>query len=104
MAKSIEVSEEAGVRYLHFGSHWIQGAMRIARPNALELPYTRDMMFALLLRPGRRWPRRVLMIGLGSGSFAKFLYRHRPRAQLVVIEIDVDVLAAARQFFKLPQD
>ncbi|MEP7062594.1 MAG: spermidine synthase, partial [Betaproteobacteria bacterium] len=29
---SIEVSEEDGVRYLHFGTHWIQGAMRIARP------------------------------------------------------------------------
>ena len=41
---SIEVSEEGGVRYLHFGSDWVQGAMRIQRPNALELPYTRDMM------------------------------------------------------------
>jgi spermidine synthase len=25
----INISEEAGVRYLHFGSTWIQGAMRI---------------------------------------------------------------------------
>jgi spermidine synthase len=104
MPKSIEVSEEAGVRYLHFGSSWIQGAMRIARPNALELPYTRDMMLALLLRQGRRWPRRVLMIGLGSGSLAKFLYRHRPHASLVIVEIDAGVVAAARQFFRLPDD
>ncbi len=50
---SIEVSEEAGVRYLHFGSPWVQGAMRIARPWSLELEYTRDMMMALLLRPSR---------------------------------------------------
>ena len=28
---SIDVSEAAGVRYLHFGSEWVQGAMRIAR-------------------------------------------------------------------------
>ena len=29
---SVDISEEAGVRYLHFGSDWVQGAMRIARP------------------------------------------------------------------------
>ena len=32
---SIEISEEAGVRSLHFGSDWVQGAMRVRRPNAL---------------------------------------------------------------------
>ncbi|HTY99766.1 MAG TPA: spermidine synthase, partial [Rhodocyclaceae bacterium] len=52
----ILVSEEAGVRYLHFGSAWVQGAMRIARPFALELDYTREMMACLLLRPEPDWP------------------------------------------------
>lgn len=104
MATSIEILEEAGVRSLHFGSHWIQGAMRIARPHALELEYTREMMLALLLRPARRWPRRVLQIGLGAASLTKFLYRHRPRAALTVAEIEPAVVAAARQFFKLPED
>jgi spermidine synthase len=47
---NIDISEEAGVRYLHFGSSWVQGAMRIARPFALELDYTREMMVPLLLR------------------------------------------------------
>ena len=28
----ISISEEDGIRYLHFGSVWIQGAMRIASP------------------------------------------------------------------------
>src|SRR6185369_14340626 len=59
---SIEVSEEDGVRYLHFGSRWIQGAMRIARPYALELEYTRDLMFPLLLHRGG-WLRIVLADG-----------------------------------------
>ncbi|HZQ60763.1 MAG TPA: fused MFS/spermidine synthase [Casimicrobiaceae bacterium] len=103
MATPIDVSEEAGVRYLHFGSHWIQGAMRIARPWALELDYTRNMMLALLLH-GRSWPRKVLVIGLGAASIPKFLHRHRPRAQVRVVEIDERVIAAARQFFRLPAD
>jgi spermidine synthase len=102
VATSIEVLEEAGVRSLHFGSHWIQGAMRIARPYALELEYTREMLLPLLLREGRRWPRHVLQIGLGAASLTKFLHRHRPAAQLTVVEIEPQVVAAARQHFKLP--
>lgn len=101
---TIEVSEEEGVRYLHFGSRWIQGAMRIARPYALELEYTRDMMFPLLLRAGGGWPRTVLSIGLGAGSLVRFLHRHRPRAAHTVIEIDPGVIACARQHFRLPPE
>lgn len=104
MRTSIEVSEEHGVRYLHFGSSLVQGAMRIARPWSLELDYTREMMAGLLLRPEPDWPRTVLLIGLGAASMPKFLYRHRPQAKLTVVEISPAVVAAARQCFKLPQD
>lgn len=100
----IDISEEAGVRYLHFGSSWIQGAMRIARPWSLELEYTREMMAALLLRHAPRWPRSALLIGLGAASLTKFLYRHCPQAKLQVVEMESGVVAAARQFFKLPED
>jgi len=104
LATPIHISEEAGVRYLHFSSDWVQGAMRIARPWNLELEYTREMMAALLLRDDARWPRKVLLIGLGAASLTKFLYRHRPLAHLTVVEIEPNVVAAARQFFKLPED
>ncbi|MFZ2300678.1 MAG: fused MFS/spermidine synthase [Gallionella sp.] len=101
MAIPIDISEEAGVRTLHFGSDWIQGAMHIARPWNLELEYTREMMTALLLC---NTPRRILLIGLGAASLTKFLYRHYPLAHLTVVEIEPAVVAAARQFFKLPED
>lgn len=101
---TIEVSEEAGVRYLHFGSDWIQGAMRVARPWSLELEYTREMMAALLLRPDTHWPRKILLIGLGAASLVKFLYRQRPEAHLTVVEINPEVVGTAYQSFKLPDD
>jgi spermidine synthase len=101
---SIEISEEAGVRYLHFGSEWVQGAMRIARPWALELEYTREMMMPLVLQPKPGWPASVLQIGLGSASHTKFLHRYRPGARITVVEIEPAVVAAARQFFKLPEE
>ena len=101
MTTPIDIREEAGVRTLLFSSEWIQGAMRIARPWNLELEYTREMMAALLLRDT---PRKVLLIGLGAASLTKFLYRHYPLAHLTVVEIEPAVVAAARQFFKLPED
>lgn len=100
----IDISEEAGVRYLHFGSDWVQGAMRIARPWSLELAYTREMMAGLLLQPASRWPRSALLIGLGAGSLAKFLYRYFPECRITVVEINPQVEFVAQQYFKLPQD
>lgn len=104
----IDISEEAGVRYLHFGSDWVQGAMRIRRPADLELAYTREMMAGLLMHDGWEaspaWPRRVLLIGLGAGSLTKFCYWKLPGSQITVVEINPAVWAAARQFFKLPAD
>lgn len=77
--------------------------MRIARPFALELDYTREMMLPLLLRD-TDWPRKVLLIGLGAGSLTKFLWRYRPEAKLTVVEIDPRMEAVAQLHFKLPDD
>ena len=101
---AVDLSEEAGVRYLHFGSEWVQGAMRLARPWSLELAYTREMMAGLLLRAPADWPRTALLIGLGAGSLAKFIYRNLPDCRITVIEINPQVEYIARQYFKLPDD
>ena len=101
MAHSIDIREEAGVRYLHFGTDWVQGAMRLARPNHLVLAYTQEMLSFLLFREP---PRRVLMIGLGAASLVRY-FRHRmPEAHCTVVEINPSVIAIAHQFFRLPVD
>lgn len=92
------------MRFLHFGSPWIQGAMRISRPWSLELEYTRDLMAPLLLRSAAEWPERVLQVGLGAASITRFLHRHRPAAKVTVVEIDPEVIAAARHHFRLPEE
>ncbi|NTV10280.1 MAG: fused MFS/spermidine synthase [Zoogloea sp.] len=102
MSLPIDISEEAGVRYLHFGSEWVQGAMRIRKPHALELAYTREMMAGLLMRPAP-WPRNALLIGLGAGSLTRFIHHHLPHTRITVVEIAPEVLAVAQQYFKLPE-
>ncbi len=104
MTFPVDIREQHGLRTLHFGSDRIQGAMRIGHPCELALEYTREMMAALLMRDARHFPQRILLIGLGAGSQAKFLYRHYPEAHLTVVEIAPRVIAAAREHFELPHD
>jgi spermidine synthase len=98
-AGSVYVTERSGVRSLHVGSDTIQSSMRLARPNDLELAYTRSMMGFLLFNPA---PRSVLMVGLGGGSLAKFVYHRLPETAAEVLEINPDVVAIARRYFQVP--
>lgn len=95
------LSEEDGMRYLHFGTEWIQGGMRIARPYALELAYQQHMMATGLFLPE---PARIVQLGLGAGALTKFCHRHVPSAAIAVVELSQDVIDAARGWFLLPAD
>jgi spermidine synthase len=97
----IELSEQDGVRYLHFGSRWVQGAMRIRRPFELELDYVRHMMaWLLFMEP----PARVLQLGLGAAALTKWTWRHLPDTETVAVESSASVIAACRRWFALPED
>jgi hypothetical protein len=54
--------------------------------------------------PAPHWPRSALLVGLGAGSLAKFIYRYLPDCRITVVEINPQVEFIARQFFKLPDD
>ncbi len=97
----ISVSEEKGVRYLHFGTEWVQGAMRVRKPWALELDYSRHMMAWLLFV---EQAPNVLQIGLGAGSLTKFVHRFLPASSVTVVDNSELVLAAARSQFRLPAE
>lgn len=95
------LSEADGIRYLHFGTQWIQGAMDMARPNELVLEYTRQMMaWLLFLDPPREGA--IGMLGLGAGSLARFCLK-RTRSAVVAVEWNPLVTAVCRSFFRLPR-
>jgi spermidine synthase len=101
VAPRVTISEEDGVRYLHFGTEWVQGAMRIARPFALELNYQQQLMVPLVFLPA---PRHVLQLGLGAGALAKYCWRELPEAVVTVVEISGAVVETAHRWFKVPTD
>jgi len=94
------IFETATERRLHFTWDCTQSVMNLGDPNALITPYTRKMMAFLLLNPA---PRRILMLGLGGGSLAKFCYTCLPEADITVVEINEDVIAL-RDEFCIPKD
>lgn len=87
-------------RRMHFTNEATQSAMLFSDPDALISLYTRKMMAFLLFNPN---PRRIVMIGLGGGSLAKFCFRHLPGSHITAVEIDPDVIAL-REEFCIPQD
>ncbi|AZY50966.1 spermidine synthase [Bordetella avium] len=94
------LSEADGVRYLHFGSEWVQGAMRIKNPAELVLEYTAQMMaWLLFLEPPRE--QSIGLLGLGAGSLTRFCLKHT-RSTLDVVEWNPQVTAVCQMFFKLP--
>lgn len=97
----VEVVDDGGIRSLYLGSRARQSSMRVANPFALELEYTKAMMCALLFHGD---PRSALVIGLGGGSEAKFLYRHYPRCRIDAVECRADVVSLAYGYFQLPED
>lgn len=97
----IEVVDDGPIRALHFGTSHRQSAMSLADPQRLELPYTRAMLAALLFHDD---PRRVLLIGLGGGSLAKFFWRHFPHCRIDAVEQRAAVARIAHGWFSLPED
>jgi spermidine synthase len=75
--------------------------MVLADPHRLELAYTRSMLAALLFCGE---PRRVLLVGLGGGSLAKFLWRYLPQCCIDAVEQRAAVACVARGWFGVPED
>ena len=97
----VTFSEEDGVRFLHFGTEWVQGAMRLKKPNHIELEYAQQMMAWLLFI---ETPKRIVQLGLGSAALTKFAHAFLKRAKVDAVELNPSVVIAARTMFELPND
>lgn len=100
----VTISEHEGVRYLHLGSVWVQGAMRLAQPQRIELDYVQRMLASLLWLPAEGLDQgHAVQLGLGSGAITRFTH-----AQLgmrtTAVELNPLVIQAARLWFGLPDD
>ncbi len=101
------ISEYGGVRFLHLGTVWVQGAMRIAKPQKIELEYVQRMMAWLLLRElnahGAVAHGHAVQLGLGAAAITRFCHKAL-RWRTTAVEINPSVIGVCRMWFKLPED
>ena len=98
----VTISESDGVRYLHLGTPWIQGAMRIDDPLAIELEYVRRMMvWMLLCDPATLATGHAVQLGLGAGAITRFCAK-KLKMRTTVVELNPRVVDACRIWFRLP--
>jgi len=97
----VTLSEQEGIRYLHFGTEWVQGAMRIRKPDAIELEYAQQMMSWMLFNEA---PAHIVQLGLGTAALTKFAYRQFPEAHVTAVELNPSVITICHSMFKLPQE
>lgn len=100
----VTLSEFDGVRYLHLGSVWVQGAMNLAAPKLIELEYVRRMMAWMLWRPSAELAQgHAVQLGLGAGAITRFC-RQVMKMRTTAVELNPMVIAANRAWFRLPKD
>lgn len=87
------------MRYLHLGTEWIQGGMRIRSPDAIELEYVQQMMMWMLFN---QQPQHIVQLGLGAAALTKFCYRQFPDARVTAIELNPAVISICQSKFALP--
>jgi spermidine synthase len=100
----VNFSDCGDIRYLHLGTEWVQGSMRLDAPFQIELEYVQRMMaWLLFVPPAGLTQRHAMQLGLGAGTLTKFC-RKQLRMRTTAIELNPQVLAACRGWFRLPQD
>jgi spermidine synthase len=96
------VEDDEGIRRLRFELNGIdQSAVKPGDPDHLVFAYMRTLAAALALRPE---PKRVLLIGIGGGSFPMFLRKHRPNVHIDAVDIDPIVVQVARDELGFRED
>ena len=100
----VSFSEDDARRYLHLGTPWVQGSMKIAEPFDIDLDYVQRMMAWLLFAPVSSVAKgHAMQLGLGAAAITKFCHK-RLRMRTTAIELNPAVVHACRGWFKLPPD
>ena len=100
----VNFSDWGDIRYLHLGTEWVQGSMKLDAPFEIELEYVQRMMaWLLFVEPASLASRHAMQLGLGAATLTKFS-RKTLRMRTTAIELNPQVVAACRGWFKLPAD
>jgi spermidine synthase len=92
------------MRFLHLGTPWVQGSMKISKPNDIHLEYVQRMMGWLLFTDlDQVHHLHAMQLGLGAASLTKFCHLQLGM-HTTAVELNPQVIATCRRWFNLPEN
>lgn len=100
---TVYVVDEGHTRALRFDDPDApdQSVLDLRKPDEVALEYVRVAALSLALA---ETPKRVLVIGMGGGTFTRMVRKHVKAARTDAVEIDPVVVEVAERYFSLEQD
>lgn len=96
------VQDDEGIRRLRFDRNGVdQSAVKLGDPDHIVFAYMKTLMAAVALRPDAK---RILLIGIGGGTFPSFMRKHRPDVVIDAVDIDPLVVDVARDVMGFRED
>jgi spermidine synthase len=100
----VTFADYGDMRFLHLGTPWVQGSMKISKPYDIHLEYVQRMMGWLLFTDLDQVRHlHAMQLGLGAGALTKFCHLQLSM-QTTAVELNPQVVATCRSWFKLPED
>ena len=101
---SVNHIDYGDMRFLHLGTPWVQGSMKISKPYDIHLEYVQRMMGWMLLADlDQLHHLQAMQLGLGAASLTKFCHLQLGM-QTTAVELNSQVIDTCRRWFKLPED
>ena len=97
----LRVSQHGQYRWLQLADASIQSLVDVRAPSRALSPSSVLMLMGLAFTQGRT---RLLTLGLGGGAIERCLRKDFPDLVVESVEVDSMVVAAAREYFMLPDD
>ncbi len=76
-------------------------SIRVKDRNLTGMYYDYALAAPLLIE---RAEKKILILGMGAGTFAERCRHYFPQSEILGVEIDEKITAIAREFFRLPSD
>ena len=97
--QAIKVEQQDNLVSLHFDNGLIETQIDLSDPAVLPLKGNRQMLSPLLFG---LVPARVMLVGCGGGSIARWFHHHLPETQGIAVEKSATVIDLAWRFFEFP--
>jgi spermidine synthase len=99
---AVTFADFGDMRFLHLGTPWVQGSMKISQPHEIHLEYVQRMMAWLLVADLDQVQRlQAMQLGLGAASLTKFCHL-RLGMPTIAVELNPQVIDTCRRWFHLP--